>query len=427
MLHAYYDCIVVGAGISGLYITRELLKAYPTMKIALAEKYKGLGGRTYSYKPSEGILWEMGAGRIHNSHTILLHLVKEYGLHTIPISSKSSYLSKEGGTLVDNPFESFVLPFYIEPLCSLSSKLLATHTIQELLLKLYGPSTTKSILDPFPYRAEVTTLRADLGLQSFFKGEMGALSGYSILKEGFSELIARLRKDVEERGCTILPRHELINLKQGPEDSTDLTFKYGYNDGTITLRALQHVVLALHKDAVSKLKPFYKWPVLKYLKTEPLLRTYMIFDTSKGPVWFSDLNKVVTPCRPRYIIPIDAKKGVIMISYTDANDARHYMKYKDPNVLQKVILQDIRALFPDRTIPDPVFFKAHQWDTGATYWLPGSYNPEDESLYSVKPLPSVLPNVWLCGESWSMRQAWVEGALEQTQLCLSKMKKTNHR
>jgi hypothetical protein len=93
-------------------------------------------------------------------------------------------------------------------------------------------------------------------------------------------------------------------------------------------------------------------------------------------------------------------------------------------MLEKILLRDVRALFPDRSIPAPIFFRAHPWDTGATYWLPGSYDPEKESLASIKPLPSLLPNVWLCGESWCLKQAWVEGALEQTQICLQAMKKT---
>jgi hypothetical protein len=426
MLHAYYDCIVVGAGISGLYTTRELLKQHPGWKIALAEKYKGLGGRTYSYSPGEpfkDVHWEMGAGRIHTSHKLLMKLVKEYNLTFIPISSTMSYLEGPGKEIVKNTFESELIPLYIEPLSSLSPSILATHTIQTLMNKIYGQQKTKMILSHFPYKAEVSTLRADLGLKSFLKnGEMSTHEGYGILKEGFSELVARLRNDIEARGCTILPRHELTNLQKTDSGATDLTFKFGYGDGTIQLRATKCVVLALHKDAVASLKPFRGWSTLKYLKSEPLLRTYMIFDTSKGPVWFSDLERIVTPERPRFILPMDPSKGSIMISYTDASDTDYYMKQKTG--LKKIILEDIRRLFPDRTIPNPVFFRDHPWTTGATYWLPGHYDPEKISLESIHPLPSLLPSVWLCGESWSMRQAWVEGALEQSQLCLDQIKKT---
>jgi monoamine oxidase len=128
--------------------------------------------------------------------------------------------------------------------------------------------------------------------------------------------------------------------------------------------------------------------------------------------------------RPRYILPIDAKKGVIMISYTDADDSKTYSKLQTTGgdkVLEATIMADVRTLFPDRKIPKPTFFRSHPWSIGATYWLPGSYSPAKESESACHPLPRVLPGVFLCGESWSLRQAWVEGALEHTQQCFQKL------
>lgn len=428
MLHPYYDCIVVGAGISGLYMTRELQKQNPSWSIALAERYKGLGGRTYSYEPPEftPIHWEMGAGRIHKSHKLVKGLLKDYGLTWIPIDSKVYYKEASYTPIQPNPFETQTIPLYLEPLTKLEPSVLASHTIEELLTKLHGASKTNELLGAFPYKAEVSVLRADLGLKSFLEGEMRSNAEYGIILEGFSELVARLRADVESKGCVILNRHMLMDLRavhSGP--GTDLTFKFGYDEGRITLRAGKAVVLALHKDAVAALPAFHRWSTLRLLKTEPLLRTYMIFPTVKGRCWFSDLGHIVTPKRPRNIIPIQPKKGVIMISYTEGSDTKPYMGCKTEKAMQAAILRDIRALFPDRTIPDPVFFKSHPWTTGTTYWLPsvgGVYNPETESLSSLQPLPSDLPNVWLTGESWCLRQAWVEGALEQSLLCLKAMK-----
>jgi monoamine oxidase len=111
-----------------------------------------------------------------------------------------------------------------------------------------------------------------------------------------------------------------------------------------------------------------------------------------------------------------------MVSYTDAEDtnAFHRIQRADGDeALQNVIMKELRKLFPDIEIPEPIHFKSHYWHTGATYWLPGNYVPETVSSKSIRPLPLTLPKVWLTGESWSMRQAWVEGALEQSLLCLS--------
>ncbi len=429
-----YEIIVVGAGISGLYATRELLRQYPGLRIALAERYKGLGGRTYSYWPKggafEGIHWEMGAGRIHKDHKLLMGLLKEYGLTWVPISSDMTYL-RRGEEPVPNLFESIYVPVFIAPLAKLSPGVLATHTIQELMIQIHGPEKTAEILAHFPYRAEVNTLRADIALKGFIGGEMSSHDGYGIIKEGFSELITRMRLDVEERGAIILPRHRLMNLEAGPGETTYLEFQFGRKDkgephGTITLRAEKAAILALHKDAVAELPAFRGWKTLQYLKTQPLLRTYMIFSTSaKKPVWFSDLKRVVTADRPRYILPMNIVDGTIMISYTDGDNTEPYMtvqREKGDKALSKMILEDVRKLFPDRKIPEPVFFKSHPWETGCTYWIPGGYSAETQSKVAIHPFPAKMPSVWICGESWSMRQCWVEGALEQTVKMLEALK-----
>jgi monoamine oxidase len=119
-------------------------------------------------------------------------------------------------------------------------------------------------------------------------------------------------------------------------------------------------------------------------------------------------------------------QGTIMISYTDGDDTQDYMKLQSvggDKALEKAVMKDIRELFPRDHIPNPVFFRSHPWETGCTYWLPGSYSPQKASEAATHPLPSKLPGVWLCGESWSMRQCWVEGALEHTREMLKKINK----
>ena len=432
MFHANYDVIVVGAGISGLYTAREILKQNPKFSVAIAERYKGLGGRTYSYWPPEfpGVHWEMGAGRIRSDHKLLMGLIKDYGLTWVPIGDRVSFLGgpehngRGGSHLEPNTFESMMIPVYLEPLLQLDPSILANTTLEKLMIQVYGAKKTAEVLTHFPYRGEVDTLRADIALEGFVgKGEMSSHKGYGILKEGFSELIARLQDDCEARGLIVLNRHTLVDIDAvGGSKATDLTFDFGgakQPSGKITLRAEKGCVLALHRDALGELDVFKGWQTLRHLKTQPLLRCYAIFDPKS--VWFKDLSRVVTPARPRYVLPMDVNSGTIMISYTDGSDARAYMacqKEDGDKGLEKMIMADIRKLFPDRTIPKPLFFRSHPWTTGCTYWLPGPYDPATESRESIHPLPSTFPGVWLCGESWAMRQAWVEGALEQADVLL---------
>ena len=121
-----------------------------------------------------------------------------------------------------------------------------------------------------------------------------------------------------------------------------------------------------------------------------------------------------------------------MISYTDGKDTHYYhnvLKARDEKGLEIVVMKDIRALFKSSqeiNIPDPILTKAHYWGTGASYWLPGNYDPETISKEALRPRKD-FPGLYMCGESWSMRQAWIEGALEHTTECLNLLRKDDVR
>ena len=80
--------------------------------------------------------------------------------------------------------------------------------------------------------------------------------------------------------------------------------------------------------------------------------------------------------------------------------------------LGKKLTEDLRKLFADRRIPDPLFVKAYPWKDGVTYWLPGTYDPYVESRRAIHPFPKEHPRWFVCGESFSTRQCWTEGAVE---------------
>lgn len=123
------------------------------------------------------------------------------------------------------------------------------------------------------------------------------------------------------------------------------------------------------------------------------------------------MTKIVTPSPIRFIIPIDHQ--TIMISYTDGNDARYWMR-KDQEKLEDEVMHQIRSLFPDLDIPDPIFFKTHPWTHGCTYWKPGRYNVIEESDRSLHPDPTAMPGLFLCGESFAPVQCWMESAIDQS-------------
>lgn len=421
-----YDLIIVGGGIAGLRVGIESLKLNPNLKCCILEKYGYIGGRIVTFRkdiPKVGaVQWENGAGRISTSHKRVLKLLDDYKLTFIPIGADTDFINKSAPTISKNNFTDLI-QFYLEPISKLPPDTLANHTLKELLDKTMGSSVAKRFYEQFPYYSEIHVLRADLAL-SAFQNEMKSNEGFGVCKEGLSTMIDAMANEFIHLGGTIIMNTTLFKITNNPDNSIKLECKILNIPKNISYTG-KNVVLALHHSALKDVKGI-KLSVLKHLTMTPLLRIYAIFPINRGISWFSNLNRIVTDSPIRYIIPIDISRGIIMISYTDGQDAKKWMKQDtsavNEDTIQDLVMTEIRQLFPDRTIPEPIFFKQHPWTSGCTYWLPGSYDVIEESKNSLRPLPDSFPNLFMCGESFAVNQCWMESALEQADKLLTKNK-----
>lgn len=405
-----YDVIIVGAGIAGLRVGLQLL----TYKVSccILERYNYTGGRVVTFRtklPKVGeVQWENGAGRISTSHHKVLALLKRYHLTTAPISPDITYCDTHGTSNDQDPF-SQLHDIFLKPLHDLPKEVLQMHTIGELLEKTVGAHTAKQYYQTFPYWSEIHTMRADAALASF-DGEMGSMKGFVVCIEGLSSLMTAMKKDFLEGGGHIQYNTEVTAVSR---HSDGIQFLCRDHQRNTCIKVLSHIgVLALHRNAVAAIQGVKHLSVLSRIRMEPLFRMYAVFPVRNGKSWFSGVSKTVTNSRIRFFIPINPSKGIVMISYTDGADAVYWMK-KSPATIQRMVMADIRALFSDCTVPDPLFFKLHPWTHGCTYWLPGKYDMEEESRKSLHPQPSENPGLFMCGESFSVRPCWMESALDQ--------------
>jgi hypothetical protein len=413
------DILILGAGIAGLRCGITLLQKRPSLKICILEKFNYTGGRVVTYhkkiEDTKGkcstLQWENGAGRIHQDHTKVLNLLRHYKLHTMPIGDTMLY--EQDGIRVPNIFGD-TIRLVSSALETLPDDYLATHTLRQVLELVLGQKETESLLLQFPYRAEVDTLRADFGIRSF-ADEMGTYKGYVVVQEGLSALIQAMAKDFESLGGTILHGQDVVEIEQ---DGAGMLVKTSTKAGPVVWEA-STVICTLHRDALKEIPLFQGWKTLDYLQMEPLVRTYAVFPTDHGRSWFSDIPKLASSGLLRFFIPMNPSCGTVMLSYTEGKDARKILRLLDTAGEEKtgdLLVEEARTSFPDKTIPDPLFFKAHPWTSGCTYWLPGSYDPFQESKKSLKPFSTM--HLYCCGESFSTRQAWIEGALEQADMLL---------
>ena len=393
--------IIVGGGISGLYSGIHILKK--GYDVTILEKNNYIGGRTTTYK-KDGVQWEIGAGRLHESHTLLNNLIRKYKLSLYPIDDSMLYYN--GRELVPNTFNKFIE--LLEPLKNLPASMLENNTLSDLTDVL----GLRWIWSQYPYNAEVTTLRADLGLDAFLNGEMKNNKHFYGIREGFGELIKRMVSEFEESGGKI---------KKGcavTEYMGDGKIRVKTDNGGEKIMKADKIIFATHALGLRDIDGIKHMPALNYVRMRPLIRIYAKFPIdSNGKPWFVGIPKVITNTLIKYFIPINYTNGTAMISYTDADYADDLLPMIDngkKEEVKRLIMADLRSIFP--SCDKPEFIKIYGWSEGSTYWLPGEYSPSLVSEQVMNP----LANVYICGESFSLRQAWVEGALEHTSSMLEK-------
>lgn len=389
--------VIVGAGIAGLWIADHLVAAgVPGKSITILEKYDYDGGRIVTAKGG----YEIGAGRIHMSHTLINGLIDRFGLTRSPHNSSVDWRPLATLTSTPSRFESAWRS--VTAVMPLSPH----HTVRDLV----KGTSFEALLEQYPYRAETERMRADLAIPTFsLIGEMGTREGYFSLREGLSAIVHGLTGVLKKAGVHFRHGTEVTNVTAGYEV---------HIKGRPTPLRAERVVLALHASALRHLPVMRDCEPLRHLTMAPLTRIYAEYppSPSTGAVWFSGIRRTITDSPLRYVIPINPAKGIIMISYTDDRDTVHWHGLKGPR-LQAAIQTEVRRLWPALDIPEPTWIRPYEWTDGCTYWTPGDYDPIEESKRMLRPRPATMPELYVCGESFSVgRQAWIEGALEHAEL-----------
>lgn len=405
------DITIVGCGIGGLNLGLKLIKKY-SRGVTIYERNNYVGGRVFTDKKKvkgKMVAYDTGAARFNNSQKNILRLIKNYGLEkkvvAIPNEWKTILTNRSGIGKQSNIYIDQILDDFYRDTRKLSKKKLLSITFYNLIKELYGVKIAKYVKDSYPYYSELFVMNAYDGL-IMFQGDLSNVNSFNILAGGLSQLIDAMRKDFIKRGGKIVLNHELKNLDYNDQGKFVARFLNLTSYEKVIVES-SHLVLACDGLSLQKmtfLKKFGIMDMLKAVQVQPLLRTFAIYDKT----WFKDLPKVVTNETIKYIIPIDYQKGVIMISYTDGAYAKFWKKMlgdKDKQI--KELNRQLKKLFPDQKIEDPKEIYNYYWEQGASYWKP-NYNTDKIKERLLKPTKL---NLFICGDSYSNHQAWMEGAL----------------
>jgi protoporphyrinogen oxidase len=395
-----YDIIIIGGGITGVFLSYKLCET--DLKIMLIETTERLGGRVNTIK-KDGIQYEAGAARFHSSHSKLLTLIDELGL-----SKNKMKLSKKFDTILrtkkNNPKYNTSFKLDLKELLNKSYELskdikkeeLINISYEQYLVNIFDFETMLFIKQSFGYDSEFESMNAYTALM-MFKDDFFKEEDYYVLFGGLCQVVERMEDYIRKKENVTIKLNCSIKEIHDKHVITDKGTKFKFKHLISTIPSSKLMNFDFFKD---------KLELLKAVKPVPLLRVYMKYKDT----WFRNIKRTTTDNILRHVIPIDYDNGLIMITYTDGHYARMWnaCHSNGDDYLVKFIHKEIYELFNIKpSEPEKVY--VHYWNIGLNTWSPGydSENIAEEviKLYDDK-------EIYVCGDSYSLKQGWIEGCLE---------------
>ena len=398
---------IIGSGITGLYLAYKLLlSGIPSTDIVIFEGSGRIGGRIYTNEHN-GFKYSVGAGRLGKKHKYVMKLIKDFKLQDqiITISKNTNYFIE--GHLMN---EEQLLKHYNSNFKSLNE--LWRYAIEK---KLNGNKYDPNLYNLHNYFSlilsanDVELLKISLG----YLGEMYDMNAYNGL--------LTLRKDFDIRN------NEFFVLRDGIQILCDVLYKYIVNAGVSvkfssiledvkddkkTIRVNGNIYnysklyLTLKRGDYMKINYFKKYDYLfNTVSDGHLLR---IFAQYKD-VWFKDMPKILTQNKLQFIIPIDYNSGLIQISYSDRYNADFWNAFKNDKEVKKYLTKILNEMFPEKNIKEPEWITMHYWGSGDHLWNVGVNTKNIQDKIDELFIPK---DIYILGETYSERQAWIEGAIE---------------
>lgn len=401
------DVLVLGGGIAGMYAALKC--AEQGLNVTLFEKSSRLGGHIYS-PTIGGKIIEAGAGRFNDNHKLLLSLLNRYHLTLYKNSTEKVFMPALYKKCKDTDVDVYTMIKNVLKFAdTISVDLQKSITFNQLCEMVLGFEKTRLLIDSFGYNAEFLITNAYVAIETFKRDFTNKYPYYSCV-EGLGELVKRMEFELENLGVKI---HKDIYIHD-----------YKIEDDIFVLKAKRrtftgdHLILAVPQAALKEIPLFDEYAKV-LLDTVTPISLHRIYAKYTKP-WFRTIPRFTTDLPIRQFIPIYRDEGIVMVSYSDYNDADYWKVYADKglNIMEKHIHKQLKQIMPDITIPHADEIQSYYWKDGTHTWIAG-VDPDKIR----ENLQKIIPNMYIVGESYSKHQGWIEGALETVETVMPHIKK----
>jgi len=403
----YYDIIIIGSGMSGLYSAYNIQKTSPHTSFIILEKFhkQWLGGRT-SNETFYGtqVVTGAGIGR-KDTNPLLIHLMKKLDIPFREFHSVMDY---------SKLFQPVDVEKVIKQLRGLYKKnpQLRGLTFKQFFIKMLGPSEYKQFIISAGY---TDYENADLYETLYNYGMDDNKGGWTGLYIPWKRLVHTLYDKIGSSHFRF--NNNVVSIQKLRENPC--LFEIISEKGDTYW--CNKVILATTISGIQKLIPD-KHGIYKQIHGQTFLRLYGKFNKKSSAIMQQYVpNYTIVPGPLQKIIPIDANKGVYMIAYSDNVNAialKDHLKNTEDNRELYCDLIEQSLGIPSGSL-ELVAIKDFYWPIGTHYYEPlqPPFKSRDAFL---KVAQHPEKGMLVVGEAVSRYQGWVEGALMSVKAVLTK-------
>jgi thioredoxin reductase len=405
----YYDIIIIGSGMAGLYTAYNIKKMSLNTSFLILEKHKKqwIGGRT-SNEVFYGtqVVTGAGIGR-KDKDKLLIELMDDIGVKYKPYETDINY---------SQTFIPVDIVKIIKKLKGEYNKHPELHhkTFKGFFITVFGEKLYKTFIISTGY---TDYENADLYETLYNYGMDDNKSGWTGLHIPWKNMVDKLYHIIGKNHFRF--SNDVVEIKKIKEKPC--LFQIKTENGT--LYHSNKVIIATTITGIQKLVPGAdkKNSLYQQIHGQPFLRLYAKFNKESAEIMKKYVTSyTIVPGPLQKIIPMDPNKGVYMIAYSDNYYASLQKKYLENTPDNRDLYCDL--LEESLGIPKGQLkitaIKDYYWPIGTHYYEPlkGPFKTRNDFIYkSQHPEKGML----VVGEVVSRDQGWTEGALESVEAVLN--------
>ena len=404
----YYDIIIVGAGLSGLYSAYNIKKMSPKTKLLVLESNKRpfIGGRIGNHNfYGTNIVIGAGIGR-KNTDELLINLLKELNITYNPFTVDMQYSTK-----ITNPLnvKKYLLKLRHD-YNNLDNK--PSKTFKEFATKQLGEKVYKDFIISAGYSDYENEDIYEV-LYHYQMDDNGP--GWTGLQIPWSLLVFKLCEKIGNQNILTSNKVESIDKIQDSPCLFEIKTSNKHNINKIYFS--NKVIIATRISTVQKLLPEFE--IYKEIHGQPFLYIYAKFDKNSSEI----MNQLV----PTYTIVtgplqkmVPFSKSVYMIAYSDNKNAEMLKRHKENTADNRLFfakkIEEALSIIPNTL--KIIAIKDFYWPIGTHYYEPLNKEKYTSRPAFIKEAQNPEKGVLVVGEAVSRRQGWTEGALQSVHAVL---------